>query len=198
MPVKSLSVWFGRSLLTMVFGGYLLLFFSYFPNEIKSSLHSNIPQTKSIKEISFAVPVRLLIPQINVNAVIKQVGVTPEGAMEVPSNINDAGWFKLGPRPGEKGSSVVSGHFDGKNGEGGVFVSLYRLKKGDKLYIIDNRGTSIIFEVREIRIYDPGYASDVFEGSDSAHLNLVTCDGVWDGSKKSYTKRLVVFTDIMK
>jgi len=28
-----------------------------------------------------------------------------------------------------------------------------------------------------------------------AHLNLITCEGVWDKVSKSYSKRLVVFTD---
>ena len=139
---------------------------------------------------------RLMIPAININTAIQYVGVTSKGEMEVPSNAVDVGWFKLGPRPGEKGSAVIAGHFDGENGEAGVFINLYKLKVGDKLYIKDDKGKSIVFVVRESRIYDPGYADDVFSGSDRAHLNLVTCDGVWDGTKKSYSKRLVIFTDI--
>jgi sortase (surface protein transpeptidase) len=63
------------------------------------------------------------------------------------------------------------------------------------VYVKDDTGTTIPFVVREIRIYNPGYAEEVFSSNDGVHLNLVTCDGVWDGSTKSYTKRLVVFTD---
>jgi len=142
-------------------------------------------------------PVRLKIPKINVDASIEYVGVTSKGAMEVPDNAVSVGWFKLGPRPGEKGSAVIAGHFDGKNGEAGVFIDLYKLNKGDKLYIEDDKGASITFVVRESRIYDPGYADDVFSASESARLNLITCDGVWNGVKKSYSKRLVIFTDII-
>lgn len=141
-------------------------------------------------------PLRLIIPLINVDANIQQLGVTSKGEMEVPSNSIDVGWFKLGSRPGEKGSAVITGHFNGENGEVGVFANLYKLKKGDKVYIKDDKGKSVIFAVWESRIYDPGYADDVFGRNDSAHLNLVTCDGVWDGAKKSYNERLVVFTDI--
>lgn len=139
---------------------------------------------------------RLKIPSINVNANIQYVGVNTRGEMEVPKNTVDVGWFKLGSRPGEKGSAVISGHIDGKNGEAGVFNNLHKLKKGDKLFIKDAEGTTITFVVRESRIYNPGYADEVFSSNDRAHLNLVTCDGVWDGAKKSYSKRLVVFTDI--
>lgn len=100
------------------------------------------------------------------------------------------------PRPGERGSAVIAGHLDGVNGEAGVFTNLDKLKVGDKLYVEDDKKISTMFVVREIRTFDPGYADDVFGRSDSAHLNLITCDGVWDGTKKSYTKRLVVFADV--
>jgi LPXTG-site transpeptidase (sortase) family protein len=116
--------------------------------------------------------------------------------MEVPSNITDVGWFNLGPRPGETGSAVISGHFNGENGEAGVFIDLYMLKKGNKLYIKDDKGITTSFEVQESRIYYPGYAEEVFSSNDTARLNLVTCDGVWDGTIKSYSKRLVVFAEI--
>lgn len=117
--------------------------------------------------------------------------------MEVPSNIADVGWFKLGSKPGEKGSAVIAGHFNGPNGETGVFADLFKLKEGDRMYIEDDQGKSLTFVVRESRLYDPGYADEVFSKSDGAHLNLITCDGTWDGDKKSYSKRLVVFADLV-
>ena len=173
----------------------LLFYFTQVVNE-KKVFQGSIFQSQIGSKVSPNLPVRLIIPVIGVNAKIQYVGVTPEGTMAVPSNATDVGWFKLGPRPGEKGSAVIAGHLDKENGEAGVFINLYKLKKGDKLYTEDGRGTSITFVVQESRTYDPGYANDVFSGTGSAHLNLITCDGVWDGTKKSYSKRLVVFADI--
>lgn len=51
--------------------------------------------------------------------------------------------------------------------------------------------------MREIRSYDPTVdASGIFGSNDGkAHLNLITCEGIWDATKKSYSKRIVVFTD---
>lgn len=147
-------------------------------------------------QIEIRLPVRLIIPAINVNAAIQNVGVNNKGEMDVPSNIVDVGWFRLGSRPGEKGSAVIAGHFDGKNGEAAVFANLNKLKKGDKVYIKNDKGPLITFTVRESRAYAPGYADDVFSRNDGTYLNLITCDGVWDGVKKSYSKRLVVFADI--
>ena len=106
------------------------------------------------------------------------------------------GWFDLGPIPGEKGNAVIDGHFDGKNGEAGVFTNLYKLKPGDKLYVEEDKGVTVTFVVREGRLFDPGYADTIFSRSYSSHLNLITCDGVWNGINKSYSKCLVVFVDI--
>ena len=175
----------------------LFLLHSAQDNNEKSIFQNSIPQKRVLGAVSIGIPARLIIPAINVDANIQYVGVTPKGAMEVPNNTSDVGWFKLGSRPGKKGSAVISGHFDGKNGEPAVFTNLNKLKKGDKLYIKDDKGISIAFVVRESRIYNPGYADEVFSLNDGTHLNLVTCDGVWDGTKKSFTKRLVVFADIM-
>jgi LPXTG-site transpeptidase (sortase) family protein len=171
----------------------LLLFYLSINTNKKSA-----PQNQAVSNVSSGLPIRLAIPAINVNANIQQVGVTPKGEMDVPNNSIDVGWFKLGSRPGEKGSAVIDGHFNDKNGEAGVFFNLYKLKKGNKLYIKDDKGIITTFIVRESRIYNTGYAEEVFSSNDNAHLNLVTCDGVWDGTKKSYTKRLVIFADIVR
>lgn len=161
-------------------------------------LTQGVPQGRVAIKAPLGTPVRLMIPAISVDASIQQVGVTSKGEMGIPSNIADVGWFELGPRPGEKGSAVIAGHVDGENDEAGVFANLYKLKGGDKLYIKDDKGTVTPFIVRESRIYNPGYAEEVFSLNNSAYLNLVTCDGTWDGAKKSYSKRLVVFSDIAR
>ncbi len=151
-----------------------------------------------VQKRSQILPVRLRIPSINVDAAVENVGLTPAGAMEVPSNILDVGWYTLGSLPGATGSAVISGHFDGSTGESGVFNNLDKLKPGDKIYVVNDQGATIVFVVRESRTYNPGYADDVFFPNDNGtHLNLITCDGVWDGAKKSYSKRLVVFSDIL-
>jgi LPXTG-site transpeptidase (sortase) family protein len=142
-------------------------------------------------------PLRLQIPKIKVDAAIDSVGITSNGAMDVPGNTMDVGWYKFGPSPGDVGSAVITGHFDGKEGESGVFNNLDKLEPGDKIYIINNLGKTVTFVVRKRQLYNPGFADDIFESNDNnAHLNLVTCDGTWNIIKKSYTKRLVVFSDI--
>ena len=142
-------------------------------------------------------PTRLRIPKIGVDAVVQFVGLTSDWAMDVPSGPDDVAWFELGRRPGEEGTAVISGHYGWKNNIPAVFDNLHNLRKGDNIYIEDERGDIISFVVRESRRYDPkADASDVFGSSDGkAHLNLITCEGVWDKTSKTYSKRLVVFAD---
>lgn len=142
-------------------------------------------------------PVNLKIPNINVDANIENVGINPEGEMEVPLNTANVGWFDLGPLPGENGSAVIAGHFNTADGKDGVFAHLNRLKSGDKVFVENNTGKVSTFIVRGNGSFDPDSANDFFTKSDGIHLNLVTCNGIWDKSKKSYTKRLVVFTDLL-
>lgn len=142
-------------------------------------------------------PIRIKIPAIKVDASIERVGLTLQGTVGIPQNIINAAWFELGPRPGENGSAIIDGHFGWKNGIPGVFDKLHTLRTGDKVYIEDNRGATITFLVREQREYGlHDEAADVFITSDNqAHLNLITCQGVWNKTKQSYSDRLVVFTD---
>lgn len=138
---------------------------------------------------------RLKIPKINVDAVIKEMGITPDGAMAVPGNRVDVGWFRFGTRPGQIGSAVIGGH---NRWDGGVavFHRLDQLKKGDIVSVVDAKGTSTSFVVRDMRTYDANDTqSGIFESVSGAHLNLITCSGTLDPVTQNYATRLVVFTD---
>jgi len=149
------------------------------------------------QQVSTTLPIYIKIPTIGVDASIEYVGLTPDGAMDVPSNPANVAWYNLGPRPGEKGSAVIAGHYGWKNNLPAVFDNLYEIKTGDKIYIEDETGSNIIFVVREILIYDRNQdASDVFESTDGkAHLNLITCTGNWDSKENTRTERLIIFAD---
>lgn len=153
--------------------------------------------TSSQSQSSVKIPIRLVIPKINVDTEIESVGVTEKGEMAVPLGPTSATWFNLGPRPGAMGSAVISGHYGWKNGIPAVFDNLNKLEVGDKIYIVDLVGGGTVFVVREIRSYNEKEdASNVFSSSDGkSHLNLITCGGTWNKEAKSYSNRLVVFAD---
>jgi LPXTG-site transpeptidase (sortase) family protein len=146
---------------------------------------------------SLGLPVRLQIPAIKVDASLEYVGLTSQGAVGVPTDPANAAWYDLGPLPGDIGSAVITGHINWYYGATGVFANLSKVKPGDTITVQDVKGTVLSFVVRETKSYDPAtIATDVFVSNDGkAHLNLITCEGVWDKRAKQYTQRLVVFAD---
>jgi len=140
---------------------------------------------------------RLVIPKIKVDTGIEVVGLTPAGAVDVPKSLATVGWFNRSPRPGDIGSSVIDGHFGLENRVVAVFNNLHTLEPGDTIYVEDGKGTPTAFVVRATRTYGKDdQAPDVFGSTDGkAHLNLITCEGTWNETIKSYSDRLVVFAD---
>lgn len=171
---------------------------------LKNSIYKNFEpifsNTLSIykqAKISSSLPVRLKIPSINIDAPIDSVGLTKKGSIGVPKGPSEVAWYDLSPIPGEKGNTVMDGHSGWKNGIPAVFDNLYKLKKGDKIYVESDTGVVISFVVREIKSYGQNEdAPDVFISNDGlSHLNLITCSGIWNDIDKSHSERLVVFTD---
>ncbi len=147
-------------------------------------------------------PARMLIPALDVTANFQFNGLKPDQTLEVPSNVTDVGWYTGSVRPGQPGVSIVTGHVaqirNSIATKQGVFFNLNKLKPGDKLYVINDKGETATFVVRELRTYGAAAdATDVFTSRDSGtHLNLITCEGVWDQTKLEFSQRLVVFADI--
>lgn len=158
------------------------------------------PVILAIKQVMLAnpaVPIRFKIPALAIDTNVELVGLTKDGAMDSPIGPAPVGWFDLGPRPGDVGSAVIDGHSGWKNGIPAVFDNLYKLKIGDKIYVVDGKGATIPFVVRSFQTYKPNQdATNIFGSSDGgSHLNLITCSGVWDPVAKSHSNRLVVFAD---
>lgn len=149
--------------------------------------------------VSTTSPVKLIIPAIQVDAEIQRVGKTSAGKMAVPTNFVDVGWYKYGYFPGTVGNAVIAGHLDNGKGNPAVMNDLSQLRIGDKVYVTNKEGQTLQFSVTGMSLYDYNNAplDMIFGSSTKAHLNLITCDGVWDQSKKNYDKRLVVFTDFV-
>lgn len=154
-------------------------------------LASTLPMQKTAEA-------HLKIPKIGIDAVIKDMGVTPTGAMAVPNNNIDVGWFSFGAHIGETGSAVIGAH-NRLNSKPGVFARLNELKKDDIVSVVDINGNNLSFIVRDIHTYDAlDTNTGIFESKDGIHLNLITCTGPLDPKTKSHTKRLVIFTDLIQ
>jgi LPXTG-site transpeptidase (sortase) family protein len=144
-------------------------------------------------------PVRLQIPAIGVDSAIEDALITADGRMDVPAGTVDVAWFALGPHPGDTGSAVIGGHYGIQNSVPFVFYKLDQLVIGNKIYIINDKGDTLTFVIRSIKSFDRNAdTATVFTSDDGlAHLNLITCEGVWNQVNGSYPQRLVVFADLV-
>lgn len=138
-----------------------------------------------------AVPSRLRVPAIGVDAAIEPVGVTAQHDMDVPRNPQDVGWYEGGPQPGQAGDAVIDGHLDWVSGPA-VFWNLRELRAGDQLQVTDASGQARAFQVTSLASFaaDSPPPPDLFNNAGPPRLSLITCAGDWHGTE--YSQRLVV------
>lgn len=188
-----------RTLLFIIFVLMILATVFILKNSIPPTKDNNTAVITVIEKqkVTIGLPIRLKIPTINVDATVYYVGLTSDGTMDIAKDPDKVAWYEFGPHPGEIGSAVIAGHYGWIGDKGSIFNDIHTLKKGDELSVTDEKGTVIVFVMREIREYNPeSDATTVFKSNDGkSHLNLITCNGVYENDKQSYSNRLVVFTD---
>jgi LPXTG-site transpeptidase (sortase) family protein len=143
-------------------------------------------------------PARIIIPKLAVQAVVERVGRTKDDEMQAPASKDTVGWFAGGYIPGSLGNAVMAGHSWHAQGRG-VFWQLDRLRPGDQIRL-ETATQRQTFTVTKTHTYPARttLVQDIFGPSDRARLNLITCVGKWNPQDKSYTDRLVVFTEFTR
>jgi Sortase domain len=139
-------------------------------------------------------PVRVTIPSIGVASSLDRLGRAPDKTVQVPSQWELAGWYALGPRPGDPGSAVILGHVDSKRGPA-VFFRLRQLRRGDAITITRTDGSSVRFVVQRTQQYpkDRFPTDDVYYPTLTPALRLVTWGGDFDATAGHYRSNLIVF-----
>lgn len=158
---------------------------------------SPVPTPTPIPEDLVLEPKILNIPKIGVSANLEVVGQDAQGRMDVPKLPENAAWYNLGYKIGQKGSAVIAGHFDTSVGAPAVFYNLNKLEIGDEITVIDLSGKQMKFKVfrKETYDFDKIPLMEVFASSDRIGLNLITCEGSFDAASKNYSKRMVIYTE---
>lgn len=144
-------------------------------------------------------PTQVAIPTIDVRAPVVGVGRAPDGSIATPSidAPEEAGWYRLGPTPGERGTAVIVGHVDTAN-RPAVFQKLANLKHGKVVEVTREDRKVAAFSVDTVeRFPKTAFPADrVFAAGDSSHLVLVTCGGPWIGGDIGYADNVVVFATL--
>ncbi len=142
-------------------------------------------------------PTTLRIPAIGLSVSLSTLGLNADGSVQVPTTIQQPGWFRLGPTPGQVGSAVILGHVDNSTGPG-VFFQLRTLTAGDQVFVGLTDGDPAQFAVDSVAEYPKQQfpAQRVYGSNGSSALQLVTCGGVFDHQTGSYLSNIVVYTSL--
>ena len=149
---------------------------------------------------SYSVPANmpkyLIVDDLGIKARVRQQGRDKTGAVGVPNNVFDVGWFTESAKPGTAGAAFFDGHVAGYTSHG----SLYDLKNaeaGTEIRVIMGDDTEIKYRIVSKDFFPEGDVDMVKALSpiqqDKFGLNIMTCAGNFDARSDSYAERLVVY-----
>ncbi|MEU3477033.1 class F sortase [Streptomyces sp. NPDC033754] len=140
-------------------------------------------------------PVRLRIPETDVDTPMMRLGLAANGTLDVPpaGDRNLAGWYGDGITPGAKGAAIVAGHVDNARGPA-VFYTLGALKKGHRIEVDRQDGRTAVFTVDAVEVYANEEFPDkkVYGETDRAEIRVITCGGGFS-KKNGYQGNVVAF-----
>lgn len=149
----------------------------------------------SPRPLSRAVPVRLLIPVIDVDTPLLRLGLAADGTAQVPpiTAHDRAGWYEHSPTPGQTGPSVILGHVTVGSFGDGVFRHLAELRRGDVIEARLEKGGPARFAVTAVRTVAKSDfpTEEVYGDVDRPELRLITCGGARTG--EGYADNVIVF-----
>lgn len=150
---------------------------------------------EELADRSSAVPVRLRVDALGVDAPVDPYGIDDNGQMDVPTNVSDVGWYRYGPIPGERGSAVLAAHVDLAGQGPGVFFDLRMLEPGDQIMITFSDGSEQWFAATARTVYEKEELplDAIFSRSGSPVLTLITCGGGFNRSIQRYDSNVVVY-----
>lgn len=147
-------------------------------------------------------PVSISIPAIKVSSSLLDLGLLPDGTIQVPP-VDDphgkAGWYKGSPTPGALGPSIILGHVDSAKYGPSVFYSLGSLKPGDQISVTRQDGTVAVFKVDAVRSNSKTAfpTQQVYGNLDYAGLRLITCGGTFDPSSGHYQSNIIAYASLV-
>lgn len=142
-----------------------------------------------------AAPRRLRIPGVGIDAAITPVGVDGNGAMVVPKEVAQVGWYRYGPSPGDPaGAAVIAGHVDARAQGAGALFPLRGIDVGDRVTVTTAQGRDLVYRVvgKQTIVKQRLPVEQLFARDGAPRLVLITCGGPFLPELSSYRDNLVV------
>ena len=142
-------------------------------------------------------PVRIVIPDIDMDRPLLQVGIDDETVPIVPKH--DAGWYEGSARPGEGGNIVLWGHalrFKDSPDIPAPFGQLQKLHTGAQIVLYTAEGKAHIYRVEQ-QIWATPDQVEYIRPKGSERVTLISCigDKVMTKHGVDMTHRLVTIAE---
>lgn len=157
-----------------------------------------VPAEKPLKEVSEQ-PARLRIAKLGVDAQIDPLGLDKTGAMAAPAGLDTVGWYnKSALAGGSQYAVLLDGHY-GEAWKPGVFFRLNELALGDTMELEGTQGARLTYRVVEkenTRLEDVDMKKAMMPYAPGKQsLTIITCEGEFDASRKTYDSRVVIYAE---
>ena len=127
---------------------------------------------------------------------VRSAGVGPRGALEIPADPAQVGWWTGGARAGEPfGGVVLAGHVDSAGYGIGVMAEMIRMRPGQRLEVTADAGRRQAYRVERVwKVNRARIAADteLFDQDRPHRLVLITCGGPFDRRAQHYRDNVIV------
>ncbi len=139
-------------------------------------------------------PETIRIARRGIDASVVPVGLRSDGAMGIPHDVRQVGWYEPGPLPGRPGAAVFAGHVDSATQGPGAFFDLRLLELGDEVEVVHRDGSSSTWVVhaRQSHRKEDLPIDAIFTADGDPRLVLITCGGDFDVEGGRYLDNVVV------
>lgn len=157
---------------------------------------STIPIRPAVPEAEASVPqpVRVTVDGTGIDLEVVPVGVEDNGAMTLPDNHYQAGWYKYGPAPGAAaGSAVLAAHVDSRT-EQLPIAGLKDVAPGTIINVTREDGSIQRYATEGVENIAKKTLDGhrLFERTGEPRLKLVTCGGKWLEAQDDYEDNVVL------
>lgn len=140
-------------------------------------------------------PASMSVAGLGVDAEVVGVGVSADGAMEIPRDGGTIGWYRWGPEPGaDAGNAVLSGHVSTRADGPGALAPLAEVEVGERIDVRSAGGTTHAYHVVNVETITKSVlpVERIFARDGAHRLVVITCGGPFQPGLGSLRDNVVV------
>jgi hypothetical protein len=152
------------------------------------------PPTPVRKLRHASTPTGLQLERLAITAPVVPVTMDAVGALGVPSDVHEVGWWRQSAQPGSAhGTVVIDGHVDSSTQGRGSLFPLRDAIPGDVITVSTRDGV-MTYVVAARRTYaKPDLPMETFSKKGQPRLVVITCGGKFDRATHHYESNVVVY-----